>query len=316
MARNGIAVSVECVDALERGVELLVLKHAQALYGVDRAAVARLGVSPRDLPAVGDHLLVEGRGTGAEWILFLGVPALNFFGYGDVRRFAQRALAVARQVRPGVREIAMTLHGTGFGLDETEAFEAEVGGLVDAVTEGLFPDALATVVFLQNDPHAARRMSDGLLQVLPLRRIETVDATVEQRLRSVGDASGQRGHAFVAMPFSEEFEDAFHFGISPAVREAGLLCERMDLEFFTGDIVGRMRQRIADARLVVADLTGANPNVYLEVGYAWGCGVPTVLVRHHAADLAFDVKGHRCLSYVSIRDLQAKLTKEIAALIG
>ena len=65
----------------------------------------------------------------------------------------------------------------------------------------------------------------------------------------------------------------------------GFLCERADLASFTGDVIAWVKDRIGSAALVVADLTAANPNVYLEVGYAWGRGVNTVLVVAHGDEL-------------------------------
>jgi hypothetical protein len=77
------------------------------------------------------------------------------------------------------------------------------------------------------------------------------------------------------------------------------------------------KKRIDSARLLVADLSTANPNVYLEVGYAWGRGVPTVLVARDTAGLGFDVKGQRCLVYNnSIKKLEDSLTKELKSLLG
>jgi hypothetical protein len=64
----------------------------------------------------------------------------------------------------------------------------------------------------------------------------------------------------------------------------------------------------------VADLTGANPNVYLEVGFAWGCGVPTVLLANNADELKFDTRGQRCLTYTKIKDLEGKLALELKSL--
>src|SRR3954465_8442996 len=88
------------------------------------------------------------------------------------------------------------------------------------------------------------------------------------------DGPSNRAHAFVAMPFDESFSDLFHYGLSSAVRANGLLCERIDQQGFTGDILQRMKDQIRTAKLVVADLTGGNANVFLEVGYAWGKNVP------------------------------------------
>jgi hypothetical protein len=110
-------------------------------------------------------------------------------------------------------------------------------------------------------------------------------------------------------------EDVFHYGIRNAVKDAGFLCERADQSSFTGDVLDWVQKRISSATLVVADLTTANPNVYLEVGYAWGCGKPTVLVVAEASDLKFDVKGQRCLVYKGkIKMLEEMLRQELLAI--
>jgi hypothetical protein len=122
-----------------------------------------------------------------------------------------------------------------------------------------------------------------------------------ERLRSAGYSSSSKQHIFVAMPFKKEMNDHYHYGIQGAVHAAGFLCERADLSSFTGDVVQWVRDRIRTAKLVVADLTDGNPNVYLEVGYAWGCNVPTVLLVKDTKDLKFDVRSQRCLAYENIR---------------
>ncbi len=62
---------------------------------------------------------------------------------------------------------------------------------------------------------------------------------------------------------------------------------------------------------MIAELSGANPNVYLEVGYAWGKSRPTILLIKDDQELRFDVHGQRCLKYERIRDLEESLKKEL-----
>lgn len=131
---------------------------------------------------------------------------------------------------------------------------------------------------------------------------------------TAGAGSKAKSHVFVAMPFSKELEDVFFFGIQSPVNTAGLLCERMDMVAFTGDILDKVKARIESAALVIADLTGANPNVYLEVGYAWGKGRPTLLLSKKTEELKFDVRGQRCIVYDSIFDLANKLNQDLSAL--
>jgi hypothetical protein len=123
-----------------------------------------------------------------------------------------------------------------------------------------------------------------------------------------------RRHVFVAMPFSKEMEDVFYYGIQRAIDANDLASERVDKDTFTGEVLSRIRERISAAVAVVADLTNANPNVYLELGFAWGRGVPTILLIQDTEQLKFDVRGQRCLQYSSIRMLEEKLTAEIAGL--
>jgi hypothetical protein len=117
------------------------------------------------------------------------------------------------------------------------------------------------------------------------------------------------------MPFADEMADVFHYGIQGAVNSAGLLAERADLSVFTGDVMRWVQERISSANLVIADLTSSNPNVYLEVGYAWGKGVPTALLVKNSTELKFDVRCQRCLVYSSIHDLEGKLTNEVDGLL-
>ncbi len=320
-----VAVRVEVGDALVRPTDVLVLKYAQALYGVDNAAVARMGGRGAvPLPGVGEYTVVRHPvGIAARAVLFLGVPPLPRFGYSDIRQFADRAVSISAREGLASSELCLTLHGVGFGLDELEALKSEVAGILDAVGGGRAPDRLERVVFLETDPRRSDRMR-GVLRDLGLDaavprsdrpRPSRQPPSARDRLASVGYDSAQRAHAFVAMPFDDVFGDHLHFGIAPAVRDMGLLCERMDEVSFTGDVVDMMKSRIAGAALVIADVSQGNPNVALEIGYAWGCGVPTIIVCHEDSQAYFDVRGQRHLRYRSIRQLQEKLAAELRAIL-
>jgi nucleoside 2-deoxyribosyltransferase len=93
-----------------------------------------------------------------------------------------------------------------------------------------------------------------------------------------------------------------------------LKCERIDQTAFTGDVIEHVRRRIDDARLVIADLSEARPNVYLEVGYAWGRNKPTILVARQSEKLHFDVQGQKCIFYNKIGQLRELLAGELAGL--
>jgi hypothetical protein len=283
-------------DALEYPAEVLALKFAQHLYGVDRNVVSRLaanGISVNSrLPEVGKSFLISSEHViAASEILFMGVVPLGRFDYQTIRRFAHSVLSTLSSERPSVEHLAMTLHGKSFGLDEAEAFRAEIAGVLDAVAAHDRPTALTRISIIERDAETVKRLTALLSAILPSGTVSDTPSGRDAESPSLGDArahlgavghnSRQKPHIFVAMPFADEYADRFHYGIMGAANAAGFLCERADLASFTGDVIAWVKNRIGSAALVVAGLTAANPNVYLEVGYAWGRGVNTVFVVAH-----------------------------------
>jgi hypothetical protein len=306
MARGpgGIEITVLEEDGLTYSRGVLVLKHAQALYGLDEKVVNRTGVDAEALPLPdGFRTFSDLPGIGAKTVLFVGTRAIREFSYPDIRKFAYKALCSVASAEPQASEIALTLHGVGYGLDEVECFEAEVGGILDAIASEDIPRGLETVTFLEVNHGRAKRMRDALPSLL--------DPKTADPAAGASNGASKRAHAFVAMPFDKAFSDLFHYGFSSAVRASGLLCERIDQQGFTGDVLQRMKDQIRTAKLVVADLTGGNANVFLEVGFAWGNEVPTVLVCADGTKAKFDVQGQKTVYYKSIMDLEEKLKTEL-----
>lgn len=56
------------------------------------------------------------------------------------------------------------------------------------------------------------------------------------------------------------------------------------------------------------------PNVFLEIGFAWGTGKPTVLIAKKGTSLPFDIRGQKCIQYTSIANLRSLLTTELTLL--
>ena len=306
---------------------MLVLKYAQALYGVDGEVVTRLATGGFDirnqLPEKGKSFLTSSHGTiKPPLVLFVGVDQLSDFRYGQIREFSRKAVSALAREAPETKSILLTLHGPGYGLDEAEAMASEVSGFVDAINGGEYPQNLENIIIAEHSQGRVNRLKPVISKLLPDSCIPIpgrpagikLETASKKRLKTAGYESERRPHIFVAMPFSDDMDDIFHYGIQAPVNDAGFLCERADLASFTGDVMSWVKQRITKAALVVADLSSANPNVYLEVGYAWGCNRPTVLLVRNTSELAFDVKGQRCIVYRKIRDLEEALKKELQIL--
>jgi hypothetical protein len=308
-------------DILQTQCDVVVLKYAQKLYGADRAAALALGLGENQLATVpGGDLLVSARGKLAcKNVLFVGVQPLYEFGYAEIRSFARRALAALATADVERESVAMTMHGVGYGLDEREAFTAQTAGLLEYLTDPAAGWQPRTVTIVERAPGRFQRLQP-LLQTLLLKsgygRVEGQPRGVRvPRLPDAGINSNLKKHVFVAMPYSDDMEDTYEFGIKEPVNESGCLCERCDRDVFTGDVLERIKLWIADANVVIADLTGANPNVYLEVGYAWGKGVPTLLIAREGEDLKFDVKAQKCIFYRNITHLRKQLSVYLRGLL-
>jgi hypothetical protein len=323
-----IRFQVQPGDVLTFPGDVLVVKYAQHSYGLDRAVLSLLSSQQQELPQMmpleGDELVVATHGQVASTlVLFVGVEPLDRFGYQEIRSFARRAMRSLASLAPDARNVCLTVHGRGYGLDEAEAFKAEIAGLIDAINAGEYPPDLEVITFVEVDGRSAQRLGQTLISVLPQSSVsvgsrvsvETSPREAARVLTSVGAGSNDKQHVFVAMPFVDVMSDIFHYGIEPAVKRVASLCERADQAIFTGEIMAWVKDRISTAILVVADLTSANANVYLEVGYAWGRGIPTVLLAQDDAELKFDVKSQHCIVYKSIQDLETQLTRELAVLV-
>lgn len=114
--------------------------------------------------------------------------------------------------------------------------------------------------------------------------------------------------AFVLMPFSKEFDDAYELAIKPACELAGAYAERVDKQIFTGSILERVYNQISKADIIVADMSERNANVFYEVGYAHALGKPTILLTRSADDIPFDLKHYTHIVY---NDRLTELKREL-----
>lgn len=319
-----VKVRVEQGDVTTYPADLLVLKYAQGLHGVDAIVHASLTMASVsvELPNENGHTLVSGsNAVKADKVLFVGVKPLYRFEYADIQEFARRAVLIATSEYPRIQHLAITLHGPGYGLDEIEAFDAEVAGLAEGVAQ-MRNAALGQITFVELNVIRADVLRARLQELVPdgeLSRAEgdsapTKGVTTEATKAAAATERRAKLRIFVAMPFRPELEDHFEYGILRPAKKCGFICERADRETFTDDIVNWVKDRIATADLIVADLTGSNANVYLEVGYAWGLNRRTLLLTQSTDDLRFDVRNHKCLVYKNIRELEKQLVSTLKSL--
>jgi hypothetical protein len=95
------------------------------------------------------------------------------------------------------------------------------------------------------------------------------------------------------MPFHSLFGAEYERVIRPAIEDAGLECVRGDEIYTEQAIVQDIWRSVRQARVVVAELSGRNPNVMYEIGLAHAIGKPIVFITRNQEDVPFDLRALR-----------------------
>ena len=98
------------------------------------------------------------------------------------------------------------------------------------------------------------------------------------------------------MPFAPKFDDVWSFVREP-LELAGYEATRADKDPSLGNVMADVVGRILHADLILADLTGTNPNVLYELGLAHASNKPTVLISQSIEDVPFDLRGYSIFLY-------------------
>ena len=103
---------------------------------------------------------------------------------------------------------------------------------------------------------------------------------------------------FVMMPFSNPLGSYYEKIYKPAIEKTGLKPVRADDEIFgTGKIIDQIWTGINSAKILIAELTSRNPNVFYELGLAHALQKPVVLVSSNEGDVPFDLNHIRVIYY-------------------
>lgn len=139
-----------------------------------------------------------------------------------------------------------------------------------------------------------------VLDVTHNPELESSGAAAEEHLRRVskGVSVQPTDTCFVMMPFVPPIGGYYETVYEPAMKKASIKAVRADAEIFsTGIIIDQIWSGINSARVLVAELTGRNPNVLYELGLAHALRKPVVLVSSNEGDVPFDIHHVRVIFY-------------------
>jgi hypothetical protein len=133
-------------------------------------------------------------------------------------------------------------------------------------------------------------------------------------MRIFDRAKGVR-RCFLAMPFSSAFQRV-HKTVARSVANAGWLIVRADEIARPRHLTDAIFQAIVTSDLVVADISGNNPNVFYELGFAHavGCDIIMLFQKASAKRLPFDVAHERTLFYDTTEEGLRTLAEELEKL--
>ncbi len=156
---------------------------------------------------------------------------------------------------------------------------------------------------------------DYLTKPYNKREFEARVNALLRRTRSKRSIEKQNSLVFVLMPFAEEHQAIYEEAVKKTVEESGLICKRVDDFFKPIPIMKDVKRGIHDAALIIADLSGKNPNVFYEVGMAHAQGKTPVLLTQDMDNVPPKLRDVRCIVYENGFDGAEKLKQVLTKTI-
>jgi hypothetical protein len=152
-----------------------------------------------------------------------------------------------------------------------------------------------------------------LLAPVPANLAAAIAASQIGRVRKV-----RPNTAFIMMHMDDahaDLEDVKNT-LKDVFKEFGIAAIRADDIEHSGVATQRVLDEIASSEFLVADLTGARPSVYYELGYAHALETRPILYRKKGTPLHFDVLVHNCPEYKNVTELKEKLRARLEEMTG
>jgi hypothetical protein len=334
---SSLKISLRHADLLQTPCSIVFMKHIEGTMSAPESALN--AATHGQLQALytqherEDHEILDSdtpQGRVRAYVVNFHKQDLPF-SYRSVDRYARTILRVAGTEQPEAASTPVTvvtaIHGPGAGLDASESMETLVLAFANELGSRPQLGLLGEVILVEKEKEVFERLQERL-KYLAMKGVVTFDGstcfinpstaqtTIAVEERRVQQLSLR--HLFVAMPYAKKFNNVYYFGIKQPIELRGRKCERIDQDAFTGDIVDRIKTRIRGSELVIADITGNNPNVFFEVGYAEGLDKRVILLSQ-AQDTPFDLKTRHQIRYdpQDIFSLADALSEQLdASLVG
>lgn len=112
------------------------------------------------------------------------------------------------------------------------------------------------------------------------------------------------------MPFHPNF-DRVYTTLQAVAGAVGLRCRRADDIWEKPAVMQDVVSLIDRSQVVIADCTGRNPNVFYEIGIAHTLGREVILITQNEADIPFDLRHLRYVSYLNNNEGLEELARRL-----
>ena len=106
------------------------------------------------------------------------------------------------------------------------------------------------------------------------------------------------------MSFNDDYRDSYEYGVKLVLDRMGMEHYKADNEISNKDI---MCKEIQSCSTVIANISGLNPNVMLELGLAYGVGKKVIVIKDKKTTIISDLGNVEYIEYSHAGELQQKL---------
>lgn len=115
---------------------------------------------------------------------------------------------------------------------------------------------------------------------------------------------------FMLTPFHPDYYKDYSVVVNTA-NSLGLEVQRGDERASGGDIFNQILKTIISAKIIIANITGRNPNVFYELGIAHALNKTVILICEQGSDVPFDLQSKRIVFYNNSDELRAGVTRAL-----
>lgn len=184
--------------------------------------------------------------------------------------------------------------------------------IMQLLSDGNFHTVSEMKEFLKEkkiEDYTEGQFSGSVDNLLKNKRIEKIDRGTYRMARTEIMMNKERNgvlmkKCFVVSPIGDAGSDVrknadqlYQHIIKPVCESCGFSAQRVDEFNTSGSITQEILDALNDYELVIADLTGHNPNVFFEIGYRTKSQKPIIHLKRKDEIIPFDVSAIRTFEY-------------------